>query len=208
MPMYTKIAIQGEKNSFHDLAAKKLYSDQIKILPCLSFSDVFKAIESGQVEVGLCAIENSLTGSINQTYDLLLHYNFSIIAEIYLPISQNLIALSESQLTDIRKVYSHPVALAQCTDFLDRELPKAVRIEYFDTAASIRLVKNLGDKQVAAIGPYQAAKQYKLKVLSKQIETNHQNYTRFVAISKKQIISNNPSQRLLGHGIELQVDEK
>ncbi len=187
--MIKKIAIQGEKASFHDIAAQKYFGPNIEIICCETFKDSFNIVESGDAEYALCAIENSLFGSINETYDLLVKFNFVIVGEVFLRISQSLIVLPGTKLQDIKEVYSHPVAIAQCEDFLDKHLPNAKRLEYYDTAASVEMIRNRKDKKNAAIASSSAAKLYDLKILKEGIETNKQNYTRFVVITKKPIFN-------------------
>ncbi len=177
--------MQGYEASFHDIAAKRFFGNDIEAIHCDSFKEVFKSINNKVAERAICAIENSLYGSINETYDLLLENDFSIIGEIYLRIEQCLIGLDGANLNDITEVYSHPVALAQCEAYLDDCLPNSDRHELHDTAASVEKIKNLGNTKAAAIAGKEAAKLYELKIIASSIETNKQNFTRFVAISPR-----------------------
>jgi prephenate dehydratase len=182
--MTRKVAIQGDKASFHDLAAQKFYGKDIAIICCETFKDTFESVEVANAESAICAIENSLYGSINETYDLLVKYNFVINGEVYLRISQCLIVNPGTKIRDIKQVYSHPVALAQCEDYLDRELPGAKRLEFHDTAAAVEMIKKENNNQIAAIASVEAAKLYDMEVLAEEIETNKQNYTRFVVLGQ------------------------
>ena len=180
-----KIAIQGQIASYHDIARKKYFkgTDQ-EALHCDTFKEVFEAVSNDDVDYGLVAIENSLYGSINDTYDLLLKHNLSIVGEIYLRINHCLLAIDGAKLTQIRQVHSQLFALAQCEDFLDTKLPNAKRLEENDTAASAAMVARSKDIHMAAIASKDAAKLYDLEVLASSIESNKQNYTRFIVFGK------------------------
>ena len=181
--MPDRIAIQGDKASFHDIAAQQLFGAAGRVF-CDTFTDTFAALANDDASNALCAIENSLYGSINEVYDLLLKHDFHISGEVYLRIEQCLVGLPGAKIETIAKVYSHPVALAQCEDYLDTALSHAEREEYHDTAASAELVKKLGDPTITAIASTAAAELHGLQILAHSIETNKENYTRFVSLSK------------------------
>lgn len=183
--MSKTIAIQGDQASFHDIAAAQFFGAESERVFCGSFSETFAALATDKADYALCAIENSLYGSINDVYDLLFTYNFCIVGEVYLRIEQCLIGMPGAQLAEISEVYSHPVALAQCERYLDTMLSDAKRMEHHDTAASVELVSTLQQKSVAAIAGRQAAELYKMEILAPSIETDTQNYTRFVVLSKQ-----------------------
>lgn len=183
--MIQRVAIQGDRASFHELAARKFYGPGIELICCKSFKETFEAVTFGSADSAICAIENSLFGSINETYDLLVKTNFSIIGEIYLRIVQCLIVNPGIQLRDIKNVYSHPVALAQCQEYLDKELPNAKRLEFHDTAASVEMIKSTNSQYSAAIASAESSKLYEMEILANEIETNKQNYTRFVVLEPK-----------------------
>lgn len=187
--MSMRIAIQGERASFHDIAARKFFGTEVELVACDSFAACFEALSNDEAEYAVVAIENSLYGSINQVYDLLLEQHFWICGEVYLRIEQCLIGLPGTLLKDIREVHSHPVALAQCEAFLDKELPQAERFEAHDTASSVADVKRWQDRGKAAIAGEQAAALHGLSILASGIETNKQNYTRFVVLSKQKEIA-------------------
>lgn len=183
--MKQSIAIQGERASFHDMAATKYFGREMPIQACESFHDVFSTVNRGEVEYGITAIENTLYGSIVEVYDLLLKNDMQIVGEIYLHINQCLIGLPGTSISDIKVVYSHPVALAQCEEYLDSHVASAVRIEQHDTAASVRQIKARGDKHAGAIGGRVAAEYHGLEILADAIETDSQNYTRFVVLKRQ-----------------------
>lgn len=177
-----KVAIQGQKASFHDIAARRHFGD-IEPVCRDTFAEVFNSVKSGQADRGMVAIENSLYGSINDVYDLLLQNGVVITGEVYLKISQCLIGFPGTSAKDIAEVHSHPVALAQCEDFINKQLPDAERFEHTDTAGSVADIKQWGDPARAAIASQAAAELHGMEVLAKDIETNKQNYTRFVTLS-------------------------
>lgn len=177
-----KVAIQGQKASFHDIAARKYFSEDIEVVACDSFEECFDAAESGRADVAVVAIENSLYGSINPVYDSLLKHSLRITGEIYLHIEQCLIGLPDAGLNDISEVHSQIMALAQSKEYLKKNLPKSRHIEEYDTTASVELVKNIGKIHKAAIASSEAARQYGMKIIVRGIETNKQNYTRFVVL--------------------------
>jgi prephenate dehydratase len=141
-------------------------------------------VEKGETENGVIPIENSLTGSIHENYDLLLKYNLVITGEIKLRITHNLIANQGADLSSIKKVYSHPQAISQCKDYFSKH-KNIELVSVYDTAAAARMVKEKGTLKEAAIASGQAALDYGLKILATGIESNHMNYTRFLIISQK-----------------------
>jgi prephenate dehydratase len=152
----TTISIQGDKASFHDIAAMHFFDTSDRVY-CTTFKETFAALDSGASDYALCAIENSLYGSINEVYGLLLESGYYIFGEVYLRIEQCLIATPGTKIADIQSVYSHPVALAQCEPYLVTHLPGAALIEYHDTAASVEFVKQQNNPTVAAIASSEAS---------------------------------------------------
>lgn len=179
-----KIAIQGDKASFHDVAAAEYFGESERIF-AKTFDETVAAVKDGDADYALCAIENSLYGSINEVYDLILKNKLYITGEVYLRIEQCLIGLPGTEINQITDVHSHPVALAQCEAYLDVTLSSAERAEYHDTAASVEMIKNLGDPTQAAIAGAGAAELYGMEILARSIETNKENYTRFVVLSRE-----------------------
>lgn len=177
------VAFQGELGAYSELAARELFPEEIDVLPQHGFEDVFGAVERGVCPYGIIPIENSLAGSIHQNYDLLLKYELMICEEIKLRISHTLIVLPGVCMEDIRRVYSHPQALSQCEEFL-QSLEGVEAMPVYDTAGAVRMIKEQGTRDAGAIASAQAAADYDLEILARGIESNHQNYTRFLLISQ------------------------
>ncbi|MHB1686267.1 MAG: prephenate dehydratase [Ignavibacteriaceae bacterium] len=179
----TKVAFQGEAGAFSEIASKKMFGEKITVSPSFSFEDVFLKVKNGEVDFGIIPIENSLYGSVFESYDLLLKYSLSIIGELNLQINHNLLAKKNYKLSEIKKVYSHPQALGQCSEFL-KKLKNTEVIPSYDTAGSALISLNNNIEPTAAIASKNAAIIYKLKILKANIQNNKENYTRFYAISK------------------------
>jgi len=176
-----KIAFQGEPGAYSEQAVFN-YFGNVETQPCESFDAVFDSVVSGTYEAGLIPIENSLAGSIHQNYDLLLRHDLQIVGEYLLRVRHCLIALPGVTKAEIKKVISHPQALGQCAAYL-RGL--GVKIESaYDTAGSVKMLKESGVRDSAAIASRRAAEIYGMQVLEEGIEDNAENYTRFLAISK------------------------
>jgi len=178
-----KVAFQGETGAYSEVAACKHFGVKAQPIPCKSFHDVFRNVDSGIVDYGVLPIENSIEGSVNQVYDLLLTNNLMICGEVALKIEHCLIGNPNSELNYIKRVYSHPQALAQCSKFL--ESLKCEVIPTYDTAGSVKIVKERGLMDEAAIANEKAAEIYGMKILARNISNSPDNYTRFVVISKK-----------------------
>ena len=181
-----KVAIQGEVGSFHDEAAKIFFtSSNYEILACSSFEKVFFNVASQQADFGIVAIENSLYGSIHETYDQLISSSLEIIGEIEIQVRQQLIGTVNTKLSDIKTVISHPAALDQCKNYLSKHLPNAELVEHADTAGAVRELSISKDEQVAVIASDNACKLYGMNLLAKNIEDEQNNITRFIVISQK-----------------------
>jgi chorismate mutase/prephenate dehydratase len=178
-----KVAFQGERGAFSEDAAAKLFGKNLDFLPCIRLKEVFEFVSQDKVEFGVVPVENSQAGSINETYDLLLAYPLNIFAEVILKVSHCLMALPGEKLAEIKTIYSHPQALAQCEGFLSKL--KAEIMPSYDTAGSAKMIKEKKLKNSAAIASKRAADIYGLEILAPEIETNVNNYTKFVAISKQ-----------------------
>lgn len=174
-----RIAIQGENASFHDIAARQWFGDDIALITCENFGDVFGSLNRYEADAAVVAIENSLYGGINQVYDLIESHGYPIVGEVHLPVHQQLIGHPNSTITHI---YSHPVALAQCQNFLDTHYPKAQRIEYHDTAGAVQFISQSTNNGYAAIANQEAAKLYDMAILAENIEDNPANFTRFLIL--------------------------
>lgn len=176
--MNKKIAIQGFEGSFHQAAARKFFGNEVEVICCSTFRDVVRiANDPGQSDGGLMAIENSIAGSILPNYNLLQKGNLKIIGEIYLQIDQNLLVNPGVTLKDIKEVHSHPMALLQCMDFLEKYNWKLIETE--DTALSARHIHEQKSKHVAAIAGELAAELFHLDMIAPDIHTQKNNYTRF-----------------------------
>lgn len=176
------VAIQGQAGSFHEQVAKQWYDASVDILPCTTFHDVFAAYARGEVDAIVTAVENTIYGSINEVYRLVEDCEAPIVGEVKLAIDQMLITRPGTKLTDITEVYSHPVALAQCRQWLDTHLPQAELIEFFDTAGAVEFIANEGTATTAAIAGEQAASLYGLLVLERSIQDSTDNITRFLIL--------------------------
>ena len=177
-----EIAIQGEPGSFSHEAALK-FSPQATILPCAISQEVFLAVDRRRVDAAVIPIENSLAGSVVEHYDLLLTHEVAVERELLLRIRHNLIGVPGTRLEQIRRVYSHPVALAQCRRFLEQH-PQIEAVPYYDTAGSVKQLVELRDRSSAGIASAQAAAHYGGEILETGIEDNAENYTRFFLIRR------------------------
>ncbi|WP_062544989.1 prephenate dehydratase [Rufibacter tibetensis] len=180
-----KIAIQGGPASFHETAAKELFpSATISTLPCASFIELCQTLESGLADSAVMAVQNSLAGPLLPNYRLMDQFGFSITAERWLLLDQTLMALPGQKLEDIKQVWSHPIALLQCCDYLDG-LTSVTTKETSDTADTARLIKAEQIEGVAAIASRKAAELYGLEVLHQNVANDVENYTRFVVLSRE-----------------------
>jgi prephenate dehydratase len=177
-----KIAIQGEPGSFSHEAALKLVPEAA-IVPTSLSADVFAAVSDGSVDAAVIPIENSLAGSVLEHFDLLLHHDVQIERETLLRIRHNLIGMPGTTVDDIGRVFSHPVALAQCRHFLAQH-PDMESFAYYDTAGSVKQLMELRDRHAGAIASAAAAKHYGAQILAADIEDNPENYTRFFQIRR------------------------
>ncbi|GAF02987.1 prephenate dehydratase [Saccharicrinis fermentans] len=184
-----KVAIQGGGGSNHEIAAKAYFeTDNIATVECNSFEELFSTLKEDHSIYGIIAIENTLVGSILQNYTLLKDSGMVIIGEYKLRIKHQLLALPGERLEDIREVHSHPMALAQCSDFF-KQYPHIKMISRDDTALSGKWIRDNQLKGMAAIAPALAAEKYNLDIIAKDIETNKRNFTRFLIISHKEKIA-------------------
>ena len=181
------VSFQGERGAFSELAARRTFNDSVKVLPLKNFKDVFDSVSKGESRYGILPFENTLGGSILENYDLLRkEENVTVVGECEVRVIHNLIANPGVKLSDIKKVYSHPQGLAQCKEFLDRNLPDAERIPFFDTAGAVTHIKNEGFMDAAAIAGAPAAIHHGMDIVEAGIETNPMNYTRFFVISREE----------------------
>lgn len=181
--MRMKVGIQGEPGSFSHEAAKKLNADA-EIVPFSLSAEVFGALANGSIDAATIPIENSLAGSVLEHFDLLLAHDVQVEQETLLRIRHNLIALPDASIDAIERVYSHPVALAQCRRFLAAH-PRMQSIAFYDTAGSVKQLAELHDTHAAGIASEAAAHFYGAKVLEANIEDNPENFTRFFRVRRK-----------------------
>ncbi len=176
-------AFQGETGAFSETAAETLFPDTNTVAKS-SFEAVFEAVASGEVELAVVPIENSLFGSVHINYDLLREHDVRIVGEVSIRIRHCLLGQDGVRLEDIRQVHSHPQALGQCRDWLRRHLPHAEAIPAYDTAGAARMLNAMRLHDAAAIASRRAASEYGLAVLAEGIESNPNNYTRFLALRR------------------------
>ena len=178
-----KVAIQGIKGSFHDIAAHRYFeNEEIELLCCDTFEEVFAHLAADEDVVGLVAIENTIAGSLLHNYELLRDSQATIVGEHKLRISHSIMCLPDDEWADLNEVNSHPVALMQCRDFLSRH-PRLKVVEVADTAGAAADISKDGLRGHAAICHKDAAKIYGMKVLEEGIETNKHNFTRFLVLA-------------------------
>ena len=178
-----RIAIQGVPGSYHDIAAHKYFkNEEIELICCNTFEEVFQTLKKDSSVIGLVAIENTIAGSLLHNYELLRESGTTIIGEHKLRISHSIMCMPEDDWSSLTEVNSHPVALAQCRDFLQHH-PELKVVETDDTAGSARNIKEKNLKGHAAICSKYAAELYGMKILQEGIETNKHNFTRFLVVA-------------------------
>lgn len=186
-----RVAFQGERGAFSEGAARNLVGDDIETMACRTFEETFAATSTGAADCLVLPIENSLAGSVHRNYDLLEEHEFQIIGETNLRIVHSLIAAPGVTLADVRRIYSHPVALAQCERFLD-SLPEIEVTAAYDTAGSVKMVVQAGRADEAAIAGASTAGAYGGIVLAEGIEDNPKNFTRFLLLTRPDLQSSIP----------------
>jgi prephenate dehydratase len=180
--MTSAVAIQGEAGSFSHAAAQDVLGADVRLVPCPTFEDLFRAVESGQATRGVVPIENSLAGSVYEAYDALGAHALHVVGETQVRVRHCLVVRPGTPLDDVRKVASHPVALAQCRRFF-LEHPTVAAVPAYDTAGSVRdLLADRLDAN-AAIGSALAATLYGGEVLLEGLEDHPENYTRFLVVA-------------------------
>ncbi len=175
------VAFQGEQGAYSESAVYQFFGNDTRVKACNDFKDVFDSVCAGEAGFGVVPVENSLEGSITQNYDLFLRYDLKVCAEVIVKVEHCLIANPGTALEDIKVVYSHPQALGQCRNFLEdfgREL-----IPTYDTAGSVKMIKEKNLRNAAAIASERAASIYGMNILANDIADNPENYTRFFVLS-------------------------
>ena len=175
-----RVAFQGEFGAFSEAALRQACGPEAEALPCRSLRDVFARVEGGQADLGVVPVENSRAGSIVETYDLLLQHPLHVRGEVAVAVQQCLLGRPGSRLGDIRRVYSHPQALAQCEAYLRRLGAETIAV--YDTAGSARSLAEAADPAAAAVASAAAARLYGLEVLAAAIQDDPGNTTRFYVI--------------------------
>ena len=176
-----KVAFQGERGAYSELAVFRFFPNS-KPVPVRSFQEVIETLLSGLSDYAVVPIENSIEGSVNEVYDLLLQSNLYIVGETYQSIHHCLIAIKGNDLRSIKEVYSHPQALAQCRHYLNEK--KLDSIPVYDTAGAVKMVKEGQNKRAAAIASKRAAEIYEMEILDIGIEDRKNNFTRFYILSR------------------------
>ena len=176
-------AFQGEAGAYSEEAAFRFFGTSIESRPRETLEEVFKSVEEGGVQFGVIPVENSLEGSISRSYDLMLESGLHVCGETEVRVIHCLIASPDAGLDTVKKVYSHPQALAQCRNFLKHL--NATLIPSYDTAGSVKMIKEQGLTDSAAIASARAAEIYSMKVIAREIEDNPHNFTRFFILARE-----------------------
>jgi len=176
-------AFQGARGAFSEDAARQLLGSGFETIPCRTFEEMFEAVSSGAADCAVVPIENSLAGSVHKNYDLLMEHDLTILGETNVRIVHHLIAPCGVALSDVRRIHSHPVALAQCEKFL-RANPQIEVAPAYDTAGSVKMIVERGSKDEAAIAGATAASVYGANIIAESIEDNAQNFTRFLLLAR------------------------
>lgn len=180
----TRVALQGELGSFSHRAALRLFGPRIEPVHCASFDEAFGAVRKKTAELAVVPIENTLAGSIHKNYDLLARHSLEVIAETSIRVEHSLIVHPGVRIGQIRRIYSHPAALEQCTRLLGR-LRRAERHSSYDTAGSVKFIRDRNLRDAAAIASEDAARIYGMQALMRGIEDDPENFTRFLALAPR-----------------------
>ena len=177
------VAFQGEKGAYSEDAVFS-WDAEAKALECPEFLDLFDAVRSGRADLGMLPVENSIEGSVTAANDLLFRSDLKVIGEVMVHIRHCLIGHPDAELADVRRVYSHPQALAQCRDLLTSH-PEWQKVPAFDTAGSVRMIKERGMREEAALASRRAASTYGMRVLLEDVQSVRNNITRFFVLSRE-----------------------
>lgn len=176
-----RVAFQGEAGAYSEQALFD-YFGEVEAVPCTSFDAVFDSVAAGDCDAGMIPVENSITGNIHQTHDLLSRRTLKTIGEYVLRVRHCLICVPGVTISEIKRAVSHPQALMQCANYLRNHDIKAESV--YDTAGAVKMLKESGAHDVAAIASRRAAELYGMQILEEGIEDDPQNFTRFLAIAK------------------------
>ena len=177
------VAFQGEPGAFSQLAVHKLLGNDVTIVPCQRFEDVFRSLTDKKVDTAVIPIENTLHGSVHENYDHLLQFRLDIVAETHVRIAHNLIAPPGTSIKAVKRVFSHPVALNQCLKFFS-ENPQFERVPFYDTAGSVKMIMEERPEGAAAIASTSAAETYGGRILRRNVEDDARNFTRFFQLRR------------------------
>lgn len=191
-----KVAIQGGMGAYHGIAAENYFGEEVEIVPCSTFKDIFISIEKDPTIIGIMAIENTIAGSLLPNYELLREYKLPIAGEYKQRISHCLAALPGQTIHDIKEIHSHPIALMQCKEFTNK-LPHVRLLEHEDTALAARDIAENKATATAAICSKKAAEIYGLDILAQGIETNKHNFTRFLIFAQPWIVDDLQKEEVL-----------
>lgn len=180
----SRVAFQGLRGAFSEDAVYRYYGNGVESVPCAKFSEVFSKVARGEVDSGMVPVENTLEGSVSQVNALLLENDLTVVGEEIIQVVHCLIAHPGSSLDTVKRVYSHPQALAQCRSFLEKHLGWE-RIPAYDTAGAVKQVRDRGVGEEAAIASIRAASAYEMEVLKEGIQDSDRNYTRFFVIERR-----------------------
>jgi prephenate dehydratase len=176
-----KVSFQGERGAYSQAAARSFFAEDIETVPLSTFAEVLESTISGNTDYSVLPVENSLEGSVGESYDLLYSTSLNAMGEIYHRIEHCLIG--NGSLEEVDTVYSHPQALGQCRDFIQKNNMKTVPT--YDTAGSVKIIKEINKKNVSCIASKTASQIYKMPIVSENIANKLNNYTRFLVLSKK-----------------------
>jgi prephenate dehydratase len=191
------IAFQGERGAFSEEATRNLLGGGVQVLPCTRFEDLFRNLKDGRAAGAVVPIENTLAGSVHENYDHLVNFELPIVAETSVRIVHNLIALPGVKFSQIKRVYSHPVALNQCLDFFGRN-PQMEKVPFYDTAGSVKMLAEERLTDAAAIASRVAADIYGARILRRSIESDRQNFTRFFLLRTPAYARRHPPRAAAG----------
>lgn len=197
-----RIAIQGVAGAFHEVAAWQYFGKNIAAVECDTFRILSRKLRDGEVDFALMAIENTIAGTLMPNYSLIEEFGLKIVGEVYLHIQMQLMALPGVKLEQIRYVHSHPIAIAQCREYLDTLPPSVTVVEKNDTAESAQEIVNQKLTNAAAIAGAQAAELYGLNVIVPNIHTNKQNFTRFFVLAREVKTADNANKTSLCFELE------
>ncbi len=178
-----RVAFQGEIGAFSQEAVRQLLGEKVSLAPCQRFEEVFQSLAGKGSEAAVIPIENSLHGSVHENYDHLLNFDFTIAGETSVRIVHNLITLPGVPFRNIRRVFSHPVALNQCLSFFTKN-PRIEKAPFYDTAGSVKMIMEKRLEDAGAIASALAAEVYGARILRRSIEDDRKNFTRFFLLRR------------------------